>query len=724
MARGFGATNGSSSSDSIELPYNTHSDLCTFACWIYKLSNGGGNLGRIFAKDTSVGGNERLNTASSNELFFAHVWSGGTGEWRTTTAPVSLSTWTHVAVTYDGSSASNDAIFYINGALVASTENTAPSGTITTDSDNYVIGNRKTSTARNWDGNIAEFAKWNRVLSADEIAAVYKASPMAIMNGLVIYAPLIRDTMDLKNGTSTVVGTAVQNHPRVVYETSTMPTSYTPVVVPPAPAAPVATFRVYIDLDDDGDFLDTGEEITDDVKNIKWRVGFRGPFQEMADENTAVITLNNTDGKYNPENVSSPLYGLLVPGKRIQITFDDDTTETVMYTGWVEWPEPEWRPAGDYTAKTEAVINGVGAKFYLDNLEVPSDLYNNATGDEIIEDLLTATGLETVSTDFSQINTGLTVFASYGDNLSDISVYRQIEDISKVERGRFFFDRESRGAWWNRHHLFTISPPIATVSDSSGDYKPTGLNYKYGRWLANKVRVEAAPRRSDGSETLWELDQEITIYAGQIQEFEAKLRRSTGQFAASSAIVASPTFSSGTCAVSVTEKGNLAILTLDNSANTDNAILTGLSLTGGIIRDQNQMTIEVSDATSIAAYGPRGYSFDMGPSTDHVSILGAAQYELMRRKDPQGDVAWIKYLREADGVDNLHLIEWQIGDLITVSLLNGHSASYWIIGEEHATKMDGTHETTYYLEFGAPGVFWLVGVTGFSELGQTTVLGY
>jgi hypothetical protein len=64
---------------------------------------------------------------------------------------------------------------------------------------------------------MAEVAIYNTTLSADEVAALAdgmtpdKVSPQ----GLVLYAPLVRDLIDLKGNTLTNNSTTVVDHPRV-----------------------------------------------------------------------------------------------------------------------------------------------------------------------------------------------------------------------------------------------------------------------------------------------------------------------------------------------------------------------------------------------------------------------------------------------------------------------------------------------------------------------------
>jgi hypothetical protein len=78
--------------------------------------------------------------------------------------PLTLNTWSHVAVTYDGS----NMLLYVNGALVATK---AQTGTIATGNQALRIGNSNASISEGFNGLIDEIRIYNRALSAAEIGS-------------------------------------------------------------------------------------------------------------------------------------------------------------------------------------------------------------------------------------------------------------------------------------------------------------------------------------------------------------------------------------------------------------------------------------------------------------------------------------------------------------------------------------------------------------------------
>jgi hypothetical protein len=147
--------------------------------------------------------------------------------------------WHHIAATYAYSATTDDPVMYVDGASQTVTESVTPTGTIGSESATLAIGNRNNDTARCFDGRIAEFALWNRVLSASEVAVLADGfSPQFVPNGLSFYTPLIgRQSPEVnKYGASgTVTGATAIAHPRIIYPAPRQVREYTPAAVASTP---------------------------------------------------------------------------------------------------------------------------------------------------------------------------------------------------------------------------------------------------------------------------------------------------------------------------------------------------------------------------------------------------------------------------------------------------------------------------------------------------------
>jgi hypothetical protein len=215
-ARGFGATFGVGSTDSLNSAYTTATAAqASLSAWIWINGAGGGSQGVVLRRDTTTYG--LWMNASTASMQWAANFSGNNGDW-TWTAP-STGAWHHIAVTYDGSSTANKPTVYIDGATVSVTVNVAPIGTLTQVLSGTYIGNRADGM-RNWDGKLAEVAYWaGSLLTANEVKALSRGvSPLKIKAAsLALYYPLYgKQTNEPSWGSSlslgTMTGTAFQPH--------------------------------------------------------------------------------------------------------------------------------------------------------------------------------------------------------------------------------------------------------------------------------------------------------------------------------------------------------------------------------------------------------------------------------------------------------------------------------------------------------------------------------
>ena len=239
MARGIGATQGVGTTDSIELQYATNATVRSYSVWTNRRADDIDG-GRIFDKRVSGAENELLFFNQGDTTYhFIRVWSTTRGHWHVT-AP-GTGSWVHVLVTYDGGATTNDPIIYHDAVSQSVTEDDTPDGTISTNADNYVLGNRKNDDARHFDGDLAEFAIWDRILSQAEATALAKgASPLFLSQSLVSYTPMIRTVTDRLGAAPTVTGTAVQVHDFPIFYPA--PKFY--IMAPPAAGGVTVTVPV------------------------------------------------------------------------------------------------------------------------------------------------------------------------------------------------------------------------------------------------------------------------------------------------------------------------------------------------------------------------------------------------------------------------------------------------------------------------------------------------
>ncbi|QQR78689.1 MAG: LamG domain-containing protein [Candidatus Moraniibacteriota bacterium] len=130
--------------------------------------------GSIVTKDDSTTGWNVYYTEADGRARFVRGWSGGDAFWQTGSGVIPDSTWTHICLSYNDSSTTNDPAFYINGALVSSTETVAPSGTPNSDATFVgAIGSYGNGLNDFFDGKIDEVRVYNRVITSAEVTQLY-----------------------------------------------------------------------------------------------------------------------------------------------------------------------------------------------------------------------------------------------------------------------------------------------------------------------------------------------------------------------------------------------------------------------------------------------------------------------------------------------------------------------------------------------------------------------
>lgn len=170
--------------DKISVPADTAIDAfgktaLSGSAWIYPVSDGEGNAGRIFDKgDTIVGTTAGYRffladeSAGFTKLNATIMFEGGTdtdASAVTSLRSIPVNAWLHVAFVYNEDSAKKIKL-YVNGVLQSLSTDNAGDSTIADDSAvAMTIGNATEDTTRTFDGSISDVRIYDTALSASEI---------------------------------------------------------------------------------------------------------------------------------------------------------------------------------------------------------------------------------------------------------------------------------------------------------------------------------------------------------------------------------------------------------------------------------------------------------------------------------------------------------------------------------------------------------------------------
>lgn len=474
------------------------------------------------------------------------------------------------------------------------------------------------------------------------------------------------------------------------------------------------SIAVYVDWDDDGDFDEPIEDISNYIKRVTWQYGLRRAFDPVAGEQECSIVLSNLDQRFSPENPASPLTGNLLPRKKIEIrTTHNASGEVVQYSGFIERVQ-----ASPFARRPECVIEGHGWKKDLEDQEVHLALQTNVTADEVIATIVTATGLS-ITTD---LETGRVTFPYVGDNWREgINAYQALESLTVAERGRLFFDKDGTLVFWNAHHLKRLE----TAARDMGIW--SDVDYAYGERIINKVTVKAKPRTISDSATdlLWQLQNTLTIKAGETKTIRAGYTlESSGTRVGGTGLV-DPTGSNlsytGSLDFTYTYGADSAEIAIENTGGGQGQVEVMKLYGKAVISRDVEVTVE--DATSVALYGERFKAVNAPLLATENEARYLAQAILNRQKNAASEIRSVTLQNRND--DNLlRMLGWDVGALVNLVVPQiWHDADHHIIGAKHDWRVGNKHETTFILEPRYPYDAWLLGVTGRSEVGATTRVG-
>ena len=149
----------------------------TVTAWIKADTMGEGGKGRIVVKASGINPTAgwHLHVSGTNQLEFRVDYT--TTELSRVAAVDAIATgvWKHVVATWTGSATATNLKLYVDGAEVGYASTTNGVGTRVDDAaSNFYIGNESGGT-RTFDGLLDDVRVYNRVLSAAEITAVYRA---------------------------------------------------------------------------------------------------------------------------------------------------------------------------------------------------------------------------------------------------------------------------------------------------------------------------------------------------------------------------------------------------------------------------------------------------------------------------------------------------------------------------------------------------------------------
>ncbi len=371
------------------------------------------------------------------------------------------------------------------------------------------------------------------------------------------------------------------------------------------------TWGVLIDWSNDGTYSYGNENLHVLEMNVRrgresfMQSGGAG-FQRRFAGNTR-ITLRNNDKRYDPFNISGPLYGKLEQNQKVKIIVKDESTGTIypIFFGRIDDIRPNYGVLSTVTLTASDAITSL-SKGVINTSSVSLAVQY----DQAVSNLLTAFGW----TDAIDIDTSSLDSMSYwwGDGTS---AYNQLCNLTDAVIGNFYVSADGTATYRPRIVDDTIG---LTFTDADVLWEWNVRSPSPRETIKNRVQVYARARKSVASATLWTMGDIPYIPAGESRTIWAQFSYNAENVPATTITPPAATTDyamstvSGGGGTDLTASFTVATTNFSTTAKlvvTNGSALGGyvnlLKLRGTVIVSDNYTYSEASDPTSIANYGER-----------------------------------------------------------------------------------------------------------------------
>ena len=377
-------------------------------------------------------------------------------------------------------------------------------------------------------------------------------------------------------------------------------TGFVTISAPPA-------HRFLIDWNNDSDFADALEDVTEDVLFMEGVTASRGRDQIRQLAPPAAgrydATLRNDHRKYSPANSASPLVGLIEPGIRVRWEMDYGGVTRRLWTGILD-DIPQNTTPGRQTAGMPAL----GVLSRLRGVNVSTAVYQNVATHTALGYLLDAAGWPAGERVISNGATSLDWWwlqeeDAFSAMLALLSMEGPGAAIYEDGEGRIVFEGRTYRL------LQTRSTTVqATFRDTGPEpWRAPELGYEPGlRDVVNQCRVRVEQRAASALGVIWTLGQTVSLAAGEVKSYSVT---PANPFQAAVTPVAGTDYTvvSGSVTVTMTRTSGSST-TIFVTAGGASASISGLQLRAQAIPVTNSVLVgeNESDPKTVASKTRRG----------------------------------------------------------------------------------------------------------------------
>ena len=466
-------------------------------------------------------------------------------------------------------------------------------------------------------------------------------------------------------------------------------------------------FRFYIDWLNDGDFVDTNDEVTSisggnalaaDGMTIAYGRDQARAFSPVR-AGEAAFKLNNASRMYSPENASSPLFGQLVPGRPVKITATQDAATTTIYRGFLDdyTVSPN---RGDRTVTMSCL--DLMARFAQAN-PLSTPLYAGIRTGTAIGYILDALGWPGGARDIDPGASTIRWWWEEGtDGLTALARMLAAEGPPAI----CFVDTNANFVFRDRHHrLLDAASTSVQATFTNGTSTETAstvtfsqpMTYDTGwRDIVNTIIVPVDQRNQAALGVVWQTDATIAVPAGTSVSIIAQ---SGDPFLNAVTPVAGTDYTlltgAATAALSRTSGQSATITFTDSGAG---SLITELQLRANPVTVARTVQVSVTDTASQTAYGVRGLpsGIDLGGGGATVEDVVAVATTFVTRYAQRKPIVSIPVANANDKRLTQQLAR-DLSDRVHITdTETGLNADFFVEQISHATSGTGRVLTTTF----------------------------
>lgn len=452
------------------------------------------------------------------------------------------------------------------------------------------------------------------------------------------------------------------------------------------------TYQVFVDWSGNGVFTDMGEDVTSRVLALHGITAAYGRDQARAGTPTrpgvATFKLNNRSRDYSPENTSSPLVGLIGPGREVIIQAVYLGVTYMLYRGRLD--DFSVLPSIDEKAVEFSCIDGLGL---LAQEHISTPLYGGIRTGTAIGLILDEAGW----TGPRDLDPGGSFLPWWWEDDTDAATAVERVLNSEGLMATAFIAADGTFTFRDRHSRMLRATSAVSQARLDAIKEPAfsaPLVYDAGfRDVINSITYSVPHRKPADFQPVWNSDLTYSLSDGESLVIKAQAN-DPFLLAAPPAVDVDYTLLAGTIETSITRESGQST-TIIVHALAGPAVFAGLQLRAWPVTVAWTTVVSAEDSVSVAQYGRRSGTTE-APFANRYDAAALADITLAHRAQRLPTVS----LRVVSGTPQRITQQLSRDLLDRVTIIEpetGINADFWIEQIQHTFSPD-LHETTFGCE--------------------------